>query len=98
MQNLIPISLLIGDRTYRIRIEETEEESIRKMAKKLNDQIAGFKTQYGGKDMQDYLAMVLLSIVTEKEARERHAELPDILPSLEKLEGMLDRALEDEDR
>lgn len=49
MQNLIPISLLIGDRTYRIKIEAGEEESIRNMAKKLNDQIAGFKLQYGGK-------------------------------------------------
>jgi cell division protein ZapA len=95
MQNLIPISLLIGDRTYRIRVEENEEESIRKMAKKLNDQIAGFKTQFGGKDMQDYLSMVLLSIVTEKEAREIRSELPEILPSLEKLEGLLDRALEE---
>jgi cell division protein ZapA len=95
MQNLIPISLLIGDRTYRIRVEESEEESIRKMAKRLNDQIAGFKTQFGGKDMQDYLAMVLLSIVTEKEAREIRSELPEILPSLERLEGLLDRALEE---
>jgi cell division protein ZapA (FtsZ GTPase activity inhibitor) len=98
MQNLIPISLLIGDRSYRIRVEESEEESVRKMAKKLNDQIAGFKTQYGGKDMQDYLAMVLLSIVTEKEPREVRSELPDILPSLEKLEGLLDKALEEQDR
>jgi len=48
--------------------------------------------------MQDYLAMVLLSIVTEKEDREIHAELPDIIPSLEKLEGMLDKALEEQDR
>jgi cell division protein ZapA (FtsZ GTPase activity inhibitor) len=98
MENLIPISLLIGDRTYRIRVQQSEEEYIRKMAKKLNDQIAGFKNQYGGKDMQDYLAMVLLSIVTEKEDREIHAELPDIIPSLEKLEGMLDKALEEQDR
>lgn len=94
----MPISLLIGDRTYRIRVEEREEESIRKMAKRLNDQIAGFKTQYVGKDMQDYLAMVLLSIVTEKEAREIRSELPEILPSLERLEGLLDKALEEEDR
>jgi len=34
MENLIPISLLIGDRTYRIRVQQSEEESIRKMAKK----------------------------------------------------------------
>ena len=96
MQNLIPISLLIGDRSYRIRVEANEEESIRKMAKKLNDQIAGFKLQYGRKDMQDYLAMVLLSIVTEKESRETHGELPDLIPTLQKLETLLDKALEEQ--
>jgi cell division protein ZapA (FtsZ GTPase activity inhibitor) len=46
MQNLIPINIVIGDRTYRIKIEAAEEEAVRKMAKKLNDQIASYKSQY----------------------------------------------------
>ncbi|MEY3563632.1 MAG: hypothetical protein RLZZ294_1638, partial [Bacteroidota bacterium] len=60
MQNLIPINIIIGDRSYRIKIDAAEEETVRKMTKKLNDQIASYKSQYAGKDMQDYLAMVLL--------------------------------------
>jgi cell division protein ZapA (FtsZ GTPase activity inhibitor) len=95
MQNLIPISLLIGDRTYRIKIEAGEEESIRNMAKKLNDQIAGFKLQYGGKDMQDYLAMVLLSIVTDKKPTATEPDFIAFLPLLEKLEAQLDKGLAD---
>jgi cell division protein ZapA (FtsZ GTPase activity inhibitor) len=95
MQNLIPISLLIGDRTYRIKIEAGEEEAIREMAKKLNDQIAGFKLQYGGKDMQDYLAMVLLSIVTDKKTATSEPDFKEILPFLEKLEAQLDKGLAD---
>jgi len=66
MQNLIPINIVVGDRTYRIKIEANEEEKVRKMAKKLNEQLATYKSQYAGKDMQDYLAMVLLSIVSEQ--------------------------------
>ncbi|MFN6375376.1 MAG: cell division protein ZapA [Chitinophagia bacterium] len=95
MQNLIPISLLIGDRTYRIKIEAGEEEAIREMAKKLHDQIAGFKLQYGGKDMQDYLAMVLLSIVTDKKTATSEPDFKEILPFLEKLEAQLDKGLAD---
>lgn len=34
MQNLIPINLLVGDRTYRLKIKAEDEETVRKMAKK----------------------------------------------------------------
>ena len=95
MQNLISISLLIGDRTYRIKIEAGEEENIRNLAKKLNDQLAGFKMQYGGKDMQDYLAMLLLSIVTEKKVPAAEPDFMEFLPLLEKLEAQLDKGLTD---
>lgn len=94
MQNLIPINIVIGDRTYRIKIEAAEEETVRKMAKKLNDQIALYKSQYAGKDMQDYLAMVLLSIVSEQTANtstpDRHSFDIDFQP----LESILDKALQ----
>ncbi|MFN5421941.1 MAG: cell division protein ZapA [bacterium] len=93
MQNLIPVNIVVGDRTYRIKINADDEEQIRKMAKKLNDQVSEFKTRYAGKDMQDYLAMVLLSIVTEQQS-----PTPPSTPSLDQLkeiERLIDKALED---
>ena len=45
MQNLIPINIVIGDRSYRIKIEAAEEETVRKMAKRLNDQLSTYKSQ-----------------------------------------------------
>lgn len=66
MQNLISISLPVGDRSYRLKIKAEDEETIRKMARKMNEQLNQFKSQYPGKDMQDYLAMSLLSFVTEE--------------------------------
>jgi len=65
MQNLISISLPVGDRSYRLKIKAEDEETIRKMAEKMNHQLNQFKSQFPGKDMQDYLAMSLLSFVTE---------------------------------
>ena len=52
MQELIPVNVMIGDRNYRVKIEPTDEESVRKVLKTINDKIMEFKTQFAGKDMQ----------------------------------------------
>jgi cell division protein ZapA len=95
MQNLIPINLVVGDRTYRIKINSNDEEQVRKMAKKLNDQLSEFRSQYAGKDMQDYLAMVLLSLVTEQQTGKQAESIPESLEQLNRIETLIDRALED---
>lgn len=68
MEHLIPINVVIGDRTYRIRIAPTDEEVVRKTLKLINDKIIEFKTQFAGKDMQDYVAMVVLWYATQQKA------------------------------
>lgn len=68
MEELIPINVLIGDRTYRIRIEPGDEEVVRKTLKLINDKIVEFKTNFSGKDMQDYVAMVVLWYATQQKA------------------------------
>lgn len=95
MQNLIPVNIVVGDRTYRIKINADDEEQIRKTAKKLNDQVTEFKSRYAGKDMQDYLAMVLLSIVTEQQtSTPQQTDVPS-LEQLQQIEKLIDKALED---
>ena len=61
-EQLIPINILIGDRTYRIKSLSKDEEIIRKTLKIINDKIIEFKTQFAGKDMQDYIAMVFARV------------------------------------
>jgi cell division protein ZapA (FtsZ GTPase activity inhibitor) len=51
MQELIPINIVVGDRTYRIRVTAGDEESLRKISKLINDKILEFKTNFAGKDM-----------------------------------------------
>ncbi len=96
MQNLIPINLLVGDRTYRLKIKAEDEETVRKMAKKMNDQLNLFKSQYPGKDMQDYLAMSLLSFVTEEQpSNAQVAADHDTAAFLSSIEASIDKVLED---
>ncbi len=68
MSDLIAISAFIGDRSYRIKINPSDEEVVRKTLKTINDKMIEFKTMFAGKDMQDYISMVLIWYATEQHA------------------------------
>ncbi len=93
MQEMIPINIVIGDRSYRIKADPRDEEMVRKTVKTINDKIIEFKTIFAGKDMQDYIAMVLIWFATEVSSG-GNAPLPDeLLGKLQQMEGQLDEAL-----
>ena len=92
---LIPLNILIADRTYRIKINPKDEEVIRKTSKTINDKLLEFKTAFAGKDLQDYLAMVLLWFATEQNAAiSNQVNLDNVSSRLQTLEKMVDSALE----
>src|SRR5690349_3341190 len=91
MAELIPVSIVIGDRSYRIRILPNDEEVVRRTVKTINDKIIEFKTQFAGKDMQDYISMVLVWFATEQNASiSSDLEKGDLIEKLDGLEKMLD--------
>lgn len=97
MNELIPISALIGDRTYRIKINPEDEEVVRRTLKTINDKIIEFKTMFAGKDMQDYIAMVLVWYATEQHAGAAAGILKDNLTDkLNTIEKLLDGSLKTE--
>jgi len=93
MQALIPINVVIGDRSYRIRIDPKDEELVRKTLKTINDKIIAFKTEFAGKDMQDYIAMVLLWYATQVSSGQESGLSPSLLETLGRIEQQLDRVL-----
>lgn len=94
MNELIPITVVIGDRTYRLRIHPKDEEVLRKTVKTISEKIIEFKTQFAGKDMQDYVAMVLLWFATEQNAASsQQLEKDNISSQLETIERMLENQL-----
>jgi cell division protein ZapA (FtsZ GTPase activity inhibitor) len=68
MDQLIAATVVIGDRSYRIKINPKDEEVVRRTVKTINDKVIEYKTQFAGKDMQDYIAMVLVWLATEQQA------------------------------
>ncbi|MBU6157734.1 MAG: cell division protein ZapA [Bacteroidetes bacterium] len=96
MDALIPVNILIGDRSYRIKIAAKDEEVIRKTIKQINDKIIEFKTQFAGKDMQDYIAMVLLWYATLPDTRKDPAmqdDTADMEQALKLLQEQINAAL-----
>ena len=93
MSELIPINILIGDRTYRIKTLPRDEEVIRRTLKTINDKIIEFKTQYAGKDMQDYIAMVMIWYATQTSSDNNPALEKELVTALQKIEELVDKAL-----
>jgi len=93
MQDLMTINVVIGDRTYRIKIEPQDEEVVRRTLKTINDKIIEYKTQFAGRDMQDYIAMVLLWYATQAMPGGQGGLNAPVLDALSRIEQQLDKAL-----
>jgi cell division protein ZapA len=89
---LIPLNIVIGDRNYRIKILPADEETVRKVLKTINDKILEYKTHFAGKDMQDYISMVLIWYATQLKENTSEIIGNDILDSILKMEKQLDEA------
>lgn len=92
---LIPINIIVADRSYRLKIEADDEEMVRKTVKMINEKIVDYKTNFAGKDMQDYVSMVLLWYATEQQ--KPTPEITSLATSqekLDKIEDLLNKALQ----
>lgn len=95
MSELIPINILIGDRNYRIKVSPEHEEHVRKTVKKINEKVLEFRSSFAGKDMQDYISMVLIWYATDITAGNQSTtgDLAVSEAALEKLEQQIDQLL-----
>lgn len=89
---MIPVNIIIGDRNYRIKADPKDEEIIRKTLKTINDKIIEFKTNFAGKDMQDYIAMVLIWYATQSPTANSATE-KEFTAALLRIEQQLDKTL-----
>lgn len=97
METLIPVNIVIGDRNYRIKVAASDEEHVRKTVKTINEKVVEFKTQFAGKDMQDYIAMVLVwyatQVSTEQKNTSSGADIRQLEEALQQLEQQVKEAL-----
>ena len=94
MNELIAANIVIGDRTYRVKVEPKDEEAVRRTVKIINDKLLEFKTQFAGKDMQDYIAMVIIWYATQGGPQMDNATAEAVGGQLARMEEQLDSLLE----
>ena len=94
MSELIPINIAIADRTYRLKLKPEDEEIVRKTVKLINEKIVEFKTAFAGKDIQDYISMVLIWLATEQtQSAVQIIQMKDAVEKIASLQKNIDKAL-----
>lgn len=86
----LSITVVIADRPYKLKVDRSEEEGLRKAAKVIEEQMEKYASYFQFKDKQDLLAMVALqfsasSINLEEQIRYRDNEMLDKLAEIDKV-------------
>lgn len=68
-QDLININVIIADRPYPLKVKKNEEELIRIAAKSVNEKMKEYQEKYAGKDKQDFLAMIALTLAVDNQKK-----------------------------
>jgi len=101
---MVSITVLIAGRPYPLKIKSSDEPTIRKIVKEINDQVTNFQLKYTTKDKQDCLSMAALTYAVDAakakakktEISHHNSSLADdsaIINELSKLDSLLDDAL-----
>jgi cell division protein ZapA len=69
MENKLKIKLSIADRVYPLTIAASQEEGLRKAAKKIEAMIKQFEQSYAVRDKQDVFAMCSLQFAAQVEQK-----------------------------
>lgn len=95
MQDLITINIVIADRSYRLKINKSQEELIRKTCKIINDKIIEFKSSLAGRDMQDYVAMALVWFASDQRQQSNDLiRLSEMMQTVQQMEATAQKLLE----
>lgn len=90
MEEKLSIRVNVADRSYPLKIENSNEEKTRKAAKLINDKVLQYKQHYADKDMQDFLAMAALQFVIkliESEGKQDNSVAIDEISELDEWLG-----------
>ena len=96
MDDKLSIRVNIIDRYYPLKIEQKDEEKIRKAGKIINEKVLQYKQKYSDKDVQDFLAMAALQYVTRLIELEDKEDSAGLIDSIKELNEELEMYLKEE--
>lgn len=95
MSEQLKIKLSIANRVYPLTIASSQEEGLRKAAKKIESMISQFEQNYSVRDKQDVLAMCALQFASQVEQKSIDKEYvnEDVQNRLDALDELLNSHL-----
>ncbi|NOY36944.1 MAG: cell division protein ZapA [Chlorobi bacterium] len=93
MEDKFTIRVNVADRYYPLKITRSDEETIRRAARLINEKILQYKQRYVEKDLQDFLAMAALQFVVKLMDCEEKQDVAPIMEDIEALNKELDEYL-----
>lgn len=95
MSETLKIKLSIADRLYPLQIHPSQEEGLRRAAKKIEQMIKRYEENYAVRDKQDVLAMCALQFAAQVEQKEVSKEMDneEVQNKLKKLHQLVSEQL-----
>ncbi|TRO63299.1 cell division protein ZapA [Christiangramia sabulilitoris] len=95
MEDKLKIKISIADRVYPLTIQPSQEEGLRKAAKKIEAMIKQFEQSYAVRDKQDVLAMCALQFAAQTEQKniDNSSEMLEAEEKLKSLNELLQQHL-----
>lgn len=95
MEDKLKIKISIADRVYPLTIQPSQEEGLRKAAKKIEAMIKQFEQSYAVRDKQDVLAMCALQFAAQTEQKniDKSSEMIEAEEKLKSLNNLLQQHL-----
>ncbi len=91
----LSIKLVIGNRSYPMKVPMEEEQKIRNIGKELNKKISEIKSQMNIDDLQDVLAMIAFKLSVEIEDNKGISnENKDAFNKIENIINEIDKKIE----
>jgi cell division protein ZapA (FtsZ GTPase activity inhibitor) len=87
----ITIKVEIAGGIYSLKVDASDEESIKEAVNSINSKISEFEKNYGVRDKKDVLAMVMIQLVSQlyKRLNVNEKELSDLRQLFSDVEEML---------
>lgn len=98
-KSLVSTTVMIAGRSYPLKINPSDEPTIKQIVKEVNEKVSSFSTAYTKKDKQDCLAMVLLTYAVDLHKSKKDTEMDvseeaDLSNSIHQIESLLDTLLQ----
>ncbi|MCB0608699.1 MAG: cell division protein ZapA [Lewinella sp.] len=88
------IKVMIAGRPYPLKIQESDEPTIHRIVKEVNDEVNRFSAMYSNLDKQDCLSMTLLTYAVDLHKAKQTAVDPseeEVRAKLAQIEALLDK-------